>query len=294
MWALGNFVRSVVFSLLIPLPETEMRPFRLFHFVPVIPVSILFSLMLFTSSKALSLLSIPTIVCLRNFGPLVSSLMELVLALVFPFSSASELRFSKRAFVFLTVLAVSNVLYFINGPDLFAFESVMFGVVNLFVNASLNVSMQTLYDKLKGEQTATGISCYCNIASIPFLILPWLFSDFMNTSSGERSFVANAPQPRWIVVLLLSGIGSYTIGVANFNLRKLVTATSLSVANVSYKLVSTLFSVLCLGTGLTLAATVGVILSSLGVAGYTWERSRLLQLKAASTFTTASSTLKSV
>merc|ERR1712178_386962 len=97
---------------------------------------------------------------------------------------------------------------------------------------------------LKGEQTATGISCYCNIASIPFLILPWLFSDFMNTSSGERSFVANAPQPRWIVVLLLSGIGSYTIGVANFNLRKLVTATSLSVANVSYKLVSTLFSVL--------------------------------------------------
>ena len=65
-------------------------------------------------------------------------------------------------------------------------------------------------------------------------------------------------------------------------------------ASGSDKLVSTLFSVLCLGTGLTLAATVGVILSSLGVAGYTWERSRLLQLKAASTFTTASSTLKSV
>jgi len=240
-----------------------MNPWKLQHFFRVIPLACLFSLLLFTSFRALSFVSVATIVVFRNSSPFFTAVAD-------RFVNGTII--SSREMFILIMLIV--------GAFIFSYDDITFSVVgygwgfaNLLCNVVAGMFGKSFAMGLKQEQTALGLSCYQNIVSVFTLttlsaatgeIWEWpgwnLFSYLTAMDSTARG------------VFLMSCLWCVTMGIATFELQRLVPQTTVTVCNVTYKMITLFVNAVVFGNNVGFIGLFGLVIAQASACVYMYER----------------------
>eukprot|EP00928_Gymnodinium_smaydae_P062474 TRINITY_DN46328_c0_g1_i1.p1 TRINITY_DN46328_c0_g1~~TRINITY_DN46328_c0_g1_i1.p1 ORF type:complete len:375 (-),score=37.28 TRINITY_DN46328_c0_g1_i1:284-1360(-) len=228
--------------------------------------TVLFLIMLFISLRALRIISVPLYVVARNMVPAVTALCEKV----FIGSTTPPVA---AAGLFLTV--VGAVVY--SWGD-FTVGSVDFVGVAFALSLVLVVAVASVTDKISVRLQRTEedlepveVNQLRFALSLPLNVLLVMGSE-LHPQSGEKTVVQalfSMSLSVW-VCLILSMVFGFGIGTLNFYLQQALNATAVQVANILYKLVTTLISRITHPVDVAFASWVGYAISLAGVSLYTF------------------------
>jgi len=234
-----------------------MNRIPLAHFFYSIPTTLCYVLLLWTSIEGLSVVSVALVVIMRNLVPLITGLIENIFF---------DLKLTTRSYLSLAAIFIGSVFYSMTDTTVSPA-----GLQWLFLNTAFSVLIpivekRYLVSKLK-DQTPAGINFYRNVLSVPMLLcIAWLrgqLSDSVADYTVLDYFVH--------VMMLGSCITGFSIGLAYYFLLKLVSNTSIAIANTFYKLLTLAASFLFWGVQFHYSGSLGIILSFAGILSYTLE-----------------------
>lgn len=235
----------------------SMNRWQISHLIATIPAATLYVVVLYTSLMGLGMVSIPLLVVCRNLMPLTTAIGEMIfLGEKFPMDQLGSL----------FVVFLGAVLYTVNDST-FSFSGVGVVLLNMVLTAGLTLVEKQLSSKCGGEQTPTGIRCYRDLLSIPmFLVLAVMHSNF---GTHKLHLDMNT-----FLVLVISCVFSFSIGLGYYTLQKLVAATSIVVANIVYKLLTSFVSFVFFPVRVDPLGWLGMTVGFAGIAWYSWLRQR--------------------
>eukprot|EP00744_Colponema_vietnamica_P014767 GILI01020675.1.p1 GENE.GILI01020675.1~~GILI01020675.1.p1 ORF type:complete len:346 (+),score=52.20 GILI01020675.1:50-1039(+) len=245
---------TVLFSIFLWYMDViPMNRWKRSHLIQFMLPAVIFFMVIWTSLKSMEHSSVALIIVVRNCSPLVTAI--------------GEIAFLKTSF---SVVSIVGLLISIAGSCLFAsFDTsssavgIFWMVLNLFsVAASVLIEKKFTNDMVR-EQTPFGLNCYRNLLSLPILFI-------LSISAGPSAF--SLPQSH-MFVLFFSCLSSCLIGMVYFFLQTHVSSTSIMVANVFYKLATTIVSLLYFSFSLSSSlGWLGYLMSLAGFVIYTQSR----------------------
>lgn len=237
-----------------------MKRWKIEHFIRVIPLTCIFSVLLWTSFQALGQVSVATIVVFRNSSPFFTAIVE---------RAYKGTVISNRTMGVLLFMIVGALIY--TSGDL---EFTVIGYGWAFANLSCTV-MAGMFGKqfaegLKEEQTGLGLSCYQNIMSLPCLCIVAVLTGEMGQWTG-LSYITELDLTSK-GVFLFSCLWCVSMGIATFELQKLVPQTTVTVANVSYKMITLLVNALVYGSNVGPLGLSGLVIAQGAAVMYMYDR----------------------
>jgi len=124
---------------------------------------------------------------------------------------------------------------------------------------------------LKSEQSGLGLACYQNIVSIPMFLFVAMITGESATWLDLAHHTEGIP-PKVYAAGLVSCIACVTMGVATFELQRLVAQATVAVANVSYKLITLLVGALVYGNNVGFLGFVGLGVAQVSAVLYVYEK----------------------
>lgn len=235
-----------------------IKRFRLCHMFPSLPGSFLFVIALWLSNTSLGYTSLPVFVVANNLRPMSTALIEY---------GAFGTRVSLVRVCGLFAIAIGAI---ITASSVGNRELKGLGIAGIYtmIVSLLNVVDGEFMKSVKGEQTPAGINLYRLIVSIP------LFLFLIPFSSEELRFAQ--VDLRSVILLIVSGVTCTFAGVSLFELQSRTSPTSIQVANVAFKFLTTIISLFTHGEWPSVGGWTGYAVSSLGVLVYStdfrWQR----------------------
>ena len=214
-----------------------------------IPVVLLFVTMLISSLFALVYVSVPTVIVIRNLSTLSVAVLEYFLL--------------NTAIDYLSVATLFGMLF---GAVFYAIHDMTFsipGYAFLLANVIGTSCYQIYIKKIVNmpdmkDMGPTGMSYYNNLISLPILIiLAVVMGELRTLSSYVRSMFL--PQMKSICVVLLSCILGFSLSTSAFALNKLISPTSIMVANNVNKFSLIFLSEVLVQSTLDVTASVGAV-----------------------------------
>jgi len=234
-----------------------MNKIPLIHFFYSIPTTLCYVLLLWTSIEGLSVVSVALVVIMRNLVPLITGLIENIFF---------DLKLTARSYVSLAAIFVGSVFYSMTDSTLSP-QGLQWLLLNTLFSVVIPiVEKRFLVGKLK-DQTPAGINFYRNLLSVPMLLgIAWLRGQLGDSLADytELDYTVH-------VMILGSCITGFSIGLAYYFLLKLVSNTSIAIANTFYKLLTLAASFLFWGVQFHWTGTFGIILSFSGITSYVLE-----------------------
>lgn len=235
----------------------QMKKITKQQFIELSIPSVLFTLQLYTSLKALAYIKVATTVIFRNLCTLLCVGAETTL-----FGK----KFANEQVYALVLILFGSLVYGLN--DL---EGLNMGYAWLSVN-TLTYAVNNLYTKAKVsemDQTADGVAYIQQVLSLPLFL-------GLGATSGEfpdcvTSFVRLSVGP--MILFIGLGLAGTLICMSYSNLYKTVTATSVVVASNINKVISILLAYFCFGKPLTMIQVGGLGLCIAGGMCYSFASS---------------------
>lgn len=250
---------SAIIAMLMDIPIRSVKPIQKEHLPASVLISFLFTMCLVTSISGLHLVHVPMAVVGRNLTPFVTALLELAVL---------QAPLTRKTLVALAIGLIGGVVYLI-GDSNANFE----GFFYVLLNAGC-VAVTTITEKrvsMKKTQSPLGNCLLRNALAVPFVALILL----TDLDRSYRTFlvVLQAGPMFWLRMAVTSCFGAIT-GVCLFELQSRVTATTVQVAALCYKLISTLLSLVIFPKSLNdigWVALVGYTVSTLSISIYTFS-----------------------
>jgi len=235
----------------------DLKPIRWSHLRRMTPLSLMYVALLWSSLSGLAKVSVSTVVIGRSLIPLFTSLLE---------RFTLRTRFNTSAYGALFLIFVGSALYAYSErqPN---FEGISYVMLNVALSVIMPVLEKKFVQELKSEQTAPGLVAYRNIISMPVLLL------LSPATSGGISAALPALlnlQLSYQLVLQLSCLFSFTIGMAVFYLQTRVTATTIVTANNWYKLLTLLSSLFFWALPFEPLGWLGIAINFAGLFAYSY------------------------
>mmetsp|Transcript_78830 Transcript_78830/g.239092 ORF Transcript_78830/g.239092 Transcript_78830/m.239092 type:complete len:358 (+) Transcript_78830:97-1170(+) len=245
----------------------------------------LFMAQLFTSLKALKYISVPLYVVARNTVPAQTALLERFF---------TNVQISPVAFLGLGCTVVGAGLY--TYGDLqsgLAMDGFAYAVVLTLIVATCSVVDKTAVRVLGQEENIKPVECnQIRVAlALPVNALFMLMFEFgiddgqpaelnaLNQPPKLDIYTATAQMSVMVLTsLLLSTLFGFGMGTFNFYLQQAVSAATVQVANILYKLSTTIISRVTHPAPVALTSWAGFALSLLGIALYTFGPKMLVRL----------------
>ncbi|KAL9654915.1 hypothetical protein ABK040_008705 [Willaertia magna] len=224
------------------------------QYLYLIPTTFFFVLLTWTSIEGLKVVSVPLVVVTRNLVPFLTGIVE---------STFFGLQLS-----FISKMSLLAVFF---GSLIFSFtdftlkwNGIHWIILNVLCSVFIPVIEKRIFNNLLKGQTPTGMNFIRNLLSLPMLLLiAPLRGDVRKAVDELFVFDKNV----WSQLILTSIFG-FTIGLSYFFLLKLVSSTSIAIANTCYKLVTLLLSFIFFGVTFHLHGWIGIILSFTGILVY--------------------------
>lgn len=238
----------------------SMKPWKREHFIKVIPMAVLFTILLYTSFITMHYLAIPTVVVFRNAGPLFTALGERYLG---------TNTMSQNTTISLSLMIVGAFFYGFNDLQ-FNFVGYTWAFTNLLCTAASGLFGKHLSMNLKEEQTGLGLACYQNIVSAPMFFIVAVMtgeaSKWQTIGGGTE-----IPAAVWLAGIV-SSVGCVSMGLSTFELQRLVAQSSIAVANVCYKLITLIVGVLVFGNNVGFLGLVGLCIAQGAAIMYVYDK----------------------
>jgi len=238
---------------------------------------------LFTSLKALKFISVPLYVVARNTVPAQTALLERIF---------NNVRLSLVAILGLFFTVVGAIVYTYGDLNSgLSFTGLVYAVVLTLVVAGCSVVDKTAVRYLGEVEDISPAECnQLRVAvSLPFNVLFMILLEFQSAAmlvadaSDEAITDINTDPPKLDIYqssanisfavgmsILLSTVFGYGMGTFNFYLQQAVNAATVQVANILYKLATTMVSRVTHPTAVSASSWAGFALSLLGIALYTF------------------------
>lgn len=258
--AIQNLASIALFLVFNKLGILPMQPIRVDHLVKMVPTTVLFSLMLWTSLEGLRIVSVTLVVVARNFVPLVTGVIESV--------TSPDFQLSNDGYSSLALVGVGSVLYGITDTTL-NFQGMQWLLLNMAFVVVIPMVEKNIMKTIKQEQTPTGVTFYRNLISVPILLTIAFLRNGTDTFAIVGSIVELPTQT--LVYFILTCVFGFGIGVAYFFLIKLISSTTLAITNTAYKLMTLSISLFMYPAPFSgVHSWIGVVLSFGGIAWYTY------------------------
>ena len=233
----------------------QLKPIRASHFIPAFLNSIWLLAVIWSSMKALQHVSVPLYVLASNSRPLFTAAVELV-----------------WSGVRVPATRIFSIFLIVGGACLYAFhdasvshEGLGYAVSYTLLVAGLSVYENKMMNAIKAEQTPLGVNLYR-------LVLSTLLIFALLSHTEDVSMLIAIPTKTGIV-LAASSLLCLSIGVIMFYLQERATATSIQVANVCFKLLATVCSLLFYpahSASVSFQGWLGYIISTIGFVTYSF------------------------
>lgn len=214
-----------------------------------LPVVLLFVTMLTSSLFALFYVSVPTLIVIRNLSTLSVAILEY-------FILGNKI----------DSLSIATLLGMIVGAIFYAMHDLTFSIqgyawlcVNIIGTSVYQVHIKKVVNMpIMKDHGAIGMSYYNNLISLPILII---LACIMGESKASFSFLKSMylPEIKSICVVLLSCLFGFLLSTSAFALNKLISPTSIMVANNVNKFSLIILSELFVQSTLDVTASIGAI-----------------------------------
>jgi len=239
-----------------------MKPWRKDHFVKILPMAALFTVLLYTSFRTMGLVSISTVVIFRNAGPLLTAVGE---------NYIRQEQFTNNSLIALSMMIVGAFVYGFNDLQ-FDITGYMWAAFNLACTTAAGLFGKHLSMNLKGEQSGLGLACYQNIVSFPmFVAVGFATGESSRWVDLQHSGSSSVPLMVYIAGLL-SCIACATMGVSTFELQRCVSQATVAVCNVSYKLITLILGAMIFGNNVGYLGLIGLVIAQGSAILYVYER----------------------
>jgi GDP-mannose transporter len=231
-----------------------------------LPISVLFSAMLFTSMKSMVYSSVSTILVLRNVGPIFTTIAELLMGKLTVTPSI----------ILAEALIVAGAVLYTGGAFDYSPEGLMWILLNVAAQVAYGVTLKHKMDtspQLK-EMTKFSMSLYNNLLCLPLIVFVlWLQDEhkrIMQRGIDVSPF-------GWFVVALTCVFG-FVISTSGFAVQKLVSATTFLVINNVTKFANIFFGIVFMGDKVDDPKAIAGCIIALGAgAFYSWEQMHLAE-----------------
>lgn len=248
--AIQNLLALVGTLLIILVKPSLIGPVRRSHVAKSIPGTMIFSVALTLAMMSARLTSIPVASVCSNCRPLTTSLIEFLIA------GASL----GRGKIFGLAWVATGSLVTAKSVGELEFQGMQIALIYVLLTSLQSAMDNRVMKSVKSEQTALGINLYRLTLSTPILIVTAIYS--------EGLFSIHFPA-RTVLLLCMTGISCLVAGVVVFRLQALTSATSIQVANIGFKLVTTGTSLFTHHEMPNLFGWIGFVLSMVGIVRYT-------------------------
>ena len=245
-----SVILLILFSHISPGKSELLSSFNLTLIRLWTPLVLLFVMMLTSSLSALIYVSVPTVIVMRNLTSLFVAILEYTLL-------------GKS----IDTKAVGSLIGMILGAIIYAKHDLTFSIqgyiwlgVNIIATSMYQIYIKKIIDLPCLENVGSiGMSYYNNIISLPLLlIVAWIAGEFEIFSS---LFDLRYPlETKTMVLILLSGSLGFVLSISALTLNKLISATSIMVANNANKFSVIVLSEILVQSTLDMAATIGAAL----------------------------------
>lgn len=236
-------------------------PVRKSHLNSALLVSSLFVLCLISSFYGLQRVHVPMVVVGRNLTPFCTAFLEVLIV-------KTPLKLDTLAPL---VISVTGSIIYAYGDSNTETTGVSYVLLNSAIVAVTCVSEKRVVGK--EDQTPLGWSLYRNALAVPFLLVV-LLCGLEDTRMAVEALRYGSWETWWL--LFISSCFSASAGFMIFKLQTRVSATSTQVANLGYKVVTTIVSLIVFPESrrdIGLLAYVGYLLSFCGIALYVFRDS---------------------
>jgi drug/metabolite transporter (DMT)-like permease len=230
---------------------SSFRSFKTEHLIKLIPGTLLFAGALVFAMMSARLTSIPVASVCSNLRPLTTAVMDMFIA---------ENRVTRPRLVGLCLVALGSVIT-AKSVDHVEFRGMQIAFVYVILTSLQSILDNQTMKSVKSQQTAVGINFYRLVLSTPLLIVLGLNLEG-DTSVTQISRFS-------LLCLVASGIFCLCAGIVVFRLQAITSATSIQVANIAFKLVTTAVSIVIHGEVPTMLGWTGYVISMAGVLSYT-------------------------
>lgn len=244
-----SVILLLVYFYFFPLESKSLPPVNIDILKIWTPVVLLFVTMLTSSLFALLYVSVPTLIVIRNLSTLVVAVLEY-------FILGNKI----------DVLSIATLFGMIIGAIFYAMHDLTFsiqGYVWLCVNI-IGTSVYQVYIKkvvnmpIMKDHGAIVMSYYNNLISLPILVI---LAGIMGESKALIAYFQSVylPKIKSICVVLLSCLFGFLLSTSAFALNKLISPTSIMVANNVNKFSLIILSEIFVQSTLDITASIGAI-----------------------------------
>lgn len=247
---------SVPLIFLADLVPRMIRRISVDHLRDASMISALFVLCIVTSFYGLRSVHVPMVVVGKNLTPFCTALLERLVL---------KAPLKPRTLPSLALCIIGSLLYTLGDASLTA-TGLAFVACNALIVAATCVAEKSVVQRI--DQSSMGLSMYRNALAVPFLFMP-LQLGAEPAQDAWDSLVSGGAEV-WIPLSLATAFGAL-MGLLLFELQSRVAATSIQVANLCYKVLTTLLSLLLFPDSIRdmgVLAVIGYSLSMVGIALY--------------------------
>lgn len=193
----------------------------------------------------------------RNLVPLLTAIVDV---------SLFGTKISTDTFISLCLVFLGSAAYSLTDLT-FTLKGVQWLALNIACVVLIPIIEKRLLSNLTKEQTPTGVTFVRNMLSVPMFLL----LGFYRYSVSEITTALSGLDLTNIMNMTLTCIFGFSIGVAYFFLLKLVSNTSIAIANTFYKLITLLASLFIWGLPFdSFDGLIGIALNFVGITWYTY------------------------
>lgn len=224
-----------------PLPLLNLTIIRLW-----MPLVVLFVIMLTSSLSSLTYVSVPTVIVMRNLTTIIVALLEYVLR---------SNKIPRLSSVTLLCMLFGSILY--AKHDLtFSIPGYAILCVNIMATSIYQIYVKKVTDSFLFENIGSiGMSYYNNFISLPILLV---FAGIKGELASDFD-LEEILEMKTIFLITLSGLFGFSLSVSAFSLNKLISATSMMVANNVNKFVIIILSEIFVQSTLDTTAVIGAV-----------------------------------
>lgn len=254
---LQNCGTLVCSAILHSLGKIHVRPLRRHQVLPVFFDAVWLVAVLWSSFKALQEVSVPLYVVVRNMVPFLTALCERV---------ALKRQLDVWLCVSLLVAFAGTMLYSVSEVST-PLTGTLYAVSNVVLVATVCVYERYLMTVSDVHMSAVDLNFYRVLLAMPMNIA------FAIHEGCPGTFVTLASQPSEAIMVAATALAAFGIGTLLLSLQGEVAATTIQVANVAYKCLTTAVSRITHPTEVRFLGFVGYAVCTAGVLLYSVTRS---------------------
>lgn len=265
----GTILGALILSLLGIVRPIRLPSYEKGHLWRIVLNSLWLIFVLWASVRSLQFVSVPLYVVARNTVPFQTALLDrLVLK-----------KMLRRETVIGLLMTFVGTLIYTSADMSLDSEGLAYAVLNTVLVASICVYENHVMGLVKQDLTAIELNFYRVLFSTPFL-LPFLLHEWMvdfdlnlldlqSLLTGE--FFTKTIYPRFepvVFQIFLSAVGAFSIGTFLLSLQGITSATTIQLANIGYKFLTTAVSRFTHPTEVAALGWLGYAICSAGMIQY--------------------------